>query len=121
MNLSQDYGWYVSLLGALLPQIPLYLIYLVGSVIAVMRWKRHPRVSLYLLVSIAVSFVAAIILTVVQMWLPYYLARLKFDANMYTYYFYALRLISSLIGALTFGLILLAVFAERPAHSRLET
>lgn len=113
MNLSQDYGWYVSVLGALAPQLPLYLVYLIGSIGAIIRWKRHPRASLFLIVSIAISFVTAIILTIVQMWLPYYLATLKVDAVSISYYFYGLNVIGNLIRALTFVFVLLAVFVER--------
>lgn len=113
MNLSQNYGWYIALLGALLPQIPLYLAYLVGSTIALMRWSRHPRASLYLLISIFVSFITQIIVTAVQVWLPYYLITLNTDSRSYAYYFYGLSVIANLIHALTFGLLLLAVFSER--------
>ena len=46
-------------------QIPIFLVWLIGVVVAVVRWRRHPRPSLLLIIAVAILFLRALILPVV--------------------------------------------------------
>lgn len=101
---------------ALLPQLPVFLLYLVGIAIALWRWKWHPRVSLLLIVSLSVSLVWAIINTFAQVWLPSYIYRNINGAEYLYYAFYVLNIVSNLVHFAALGLLLFAVFSGRRAN-----
>ena len=116
MNTSSNYEWLQAVFYALAPQIPLYLIYLVGIIVALVYLKRHPRVSFLTIISIGISLLAGIIVTVVQVLLPSYLIRQGSSAQSLGYYFFGLGIISNLIHVVTFGLLLIAIFTGRSAR-----
>ena len=117
MNTSSDYGSLSYLLSALLAQTPLYLIYLVGIVVAVIYLKKYPKIALYTIASISISLIAGISLTIVQALLPSYLVRQGKDLKSTGYYFFALGIISTLVHVVAFGLLLLAIFSGRSTNS----
>lgn len=57
------------ILTSLASQLPLMLVWLVGFVFAIIRWKHHPRVSLLVLFALVLAFIGAI-LSVVSGMLP---------------------------------------------------
>ena len=50
----------LSLLVAILTQSPVYLVWLVGLILALATWKKHPSVSLVALISFVILFVLAL-------------------------------------------------------------
>jgi hypothetical protein len=45
---------FAQLITPLLYRLPLFLLWLIGTVIAIIRWKRHPRVSLLAIIGFLV-------------------------------------------------------------------
>lgn len=56
-------------LPGLLPQLPLYLAWLVGIVLALMRWRRHPRVSLLVVAAVGAFIVDAVLGVLSGLWM----------------------------------------------------
>lgn len=57
-------------LAGYLVQIPVFLVWLAAIILAVIHWRRHPRVSLITLIAFGMFFVAALVGTALISWLP---------------------------------------------------
>lgn len=65
-----------SIMGEVLVQLPLYITWLVGIVLALVRWKRHPRVSLMTVIALTSMLVLTIAFTSDNLWLPFLIKNL---------------------------------------------
>jgi hypothetical protein len=54
----------------LVRRLPMLLIVLGGSIFAVLRWKRHPRVSLMTLIALVLYLIEAVVFIAFLYWLP---------------------------------------------------
>lgn len=95
-------------LGALAVQLPIYIVYCVGLVFAFTRWNKHPRVSLLATISYGVGMVVSIILTLIQVNLPY-----QMSANEIGAIYSVLGICGNLIHAGLAALLVAAVFGWR--------
>lgn len=123
MDLSSDYGWVYYIFYALLAQLPLYLIYLVGAVIALTFLKKHQRIAIYTIAALLILFVTSVASTFAQASLPSYLVRQGVDSKSIGAFYYGLGIITSLFHVLGFSLLLLAIFSGRSkprARSQVE-
>lgn len=116
-----DRFWFVfPWLASLALQLPFFVLAIVGAIFAVSRWQRHPRVSLYATVSIGISTIWTLISSLLNLLVPAYLANSlvagSFSMTQLSYVYFAISLVSGLIHAATFGLLLLAVFSDRPQN-----
>jgi hypothetical protein len=102
------------LLSIYLVQIPIFLVWLVGLAFAVIRWRRHPRVSLLATSGLLLFFLRALNFPLIRLWIQQRAAE-TFQVGIR---FSALNLGSALVGALAWALILIAVFSQR---SQVET
>src|SRR5262249_40614246 len=66
-------SFWVGLLSLYLIQLPLYGVYLVGLILALARWRRHPTVSLLAAAAFAIFLLKAPFFTFLRAWLPLYL------------------------------------------------
>jgi hypothetical protein len=57
------------LLQSLAYQAPLYLVWLVAAILALVLWRRHPGVSLLVLLSMALFFGQSLVGSALQAWL----------------------------------------------------
>jgi hypothetical protein len=97
-------------LGALVVQIPLYIVYGVGLALAFTRWNKHPRVSLLAAIAYSASIVISIILTIIQVSLPYQMAAQEVGAV-----YSILGICGNLIHAALAAVLVAAVFGWRKA------
>ena len=105
-----------NLLGGLLTQLPVLAVLLVGVLLAVTRWSRHPRASALLLAGLAIQLVMGLLglgLSAVLPWLVGSIpgARVGVILQLVT-------IVRSLISAVGWGLVLAAVFADRGERER---
>ena len=56
----------LSFLPTLLTQVPLMLVMIVGIVLALTSWQRHPRVSALLIIALALQLVSTLFQPIVQ-------------------------------------------------------
>ncbi len=85
--------------GSLLAQTPVYLVWLVGLILALLRWSRHPRVSLLVAVATGIFLVSGVGVLLFNAFLP------AIAHNTGT----TMRAIGILIGAVSIGRVLLSV------------
>lgn len=102
----------VIMLGSLLVRLPILLIWLVGVIIAIVRWQRHPRTSLMLVLGLAILTLASLIGVFWEAWLPQGAARIGVSrigalASVY-------GIVQALISAVGWVLVIIAVFSKRP-------
>jgi hypothetical protein len=64
MNMSLSY------LAVYLVQLPLYLVWLVGIILSIVFWKKHPTVSLLSLIALAGLLIISIVDVYASTWLP---------------------------------------------------
>ena len=95
-----------------LPALPMYFVWLIGGIVALVRWHRHPRVSLIMLIATAL-FISSLLLNVVGFrWVNQALVR-GWSTGDAMYVLTGLRIIVSLLNAAAYTLLLVAVFGWR--------
>lgn len=102
-----------SAVSSCLPQLPLILVWLVGIVLAVTRWQRHPKVSMLALIALILTLLETIVSNFLSIWLPIMLTEQGTSATQIGTIFGVWRFIASLVGAVIWGLVLAAIFRWR--------
>lgn len=104
----------IDLLKALLEQAP-SLLTLVGCIVlAIVRWKRHPKVSLMLVISLGLLFVHGIAFSLIYNWVPGWFIRPgAYEPNLIRNVYLVIGLISNTFAVVIFALLLAAVFMQR--------
>lgn len=103
----------VSILSQYLIQSPVYLVWIAGIVLAIARWRRHPTVSLLTLASLVLFSARSLIGTFLNVWLPITLHEQGIGAERIGVFLAARGVISALVAALAWGLLIAAVFGWR--------
>jgi hypothetical protein len=100
--------WLFSLLMAVGRMFPMFLVWFIGLIIALVRWRRHPGVSALVVAAVAVAGVTSIATQVVYTVLPRYWD-LKHFANVAG----IIGIASAFVYACAWGCMLAAVFVGR--------
>ncbi len=100
-----------QLLRELLTQLPSLLTLLICLVIAVVRWKRHPKVSLVASLAFVFLIFYGLFFSVVYTSLPRWLGYEAYEANRRLYF--VLALVASFSFAIALATLLSAVFIDR--------
>lgn len=104
----------LNLLKAILEQAPSLLTLLGCIVFAITRWKRHPKVSLVLVISLGLLFFHGIVFSAVYNWVPgWFLQAGPYDPAAFRRVYLVLGLISNTSAAVIFALLLAAIFIQR--------
>jgi hypothetical protein len=98
--------------------LPLYLLWMLGIILAMIRWQRHPTVSIQAALAFVILIVNSMASTVAYAWLPGYLQKGNYSAEQVGYVLTAARVFFNLVGAVAWVLILVAIFAERNRPER---
>lgn len=105
-----------NILGGLLSQLPVLAVLLVGVLLAVTRWSRHPRASALLLAGLGVQLILGLLGVGLNALVPW-LAAMRSGARI-ALLLGAYNVVRSLISAVGWGLVIAAVFAERNDRER---
>jgi len=101
-----------QVLRNVLTQLPSLLTLLVCLVISIVRWKRHPKVSMVAALAFVFLILHGLVFSAAYIWIP----RLFFGSGSYeshpTFY-WALALITNFLFAIALATLLLAVFVDR--------
>jgi MFS family permease len=103
----------VSTFAVFLVQFPVVLVWLIGLVLSLVYWRRHPKVSLLTFIAIAGLLVSSLIGTYLSVWLPVTLQERGWSANQIGTVIAARGIIGSLIAAVLWGLLIAAIFGWR--------
>ncbi len=57
-----------SVLVGLAPHLPLYLVWLAGIILALVRWRQHPRASLLTVIALGVFILDAVLGVLTNLW-----------------------------------------------------
>jgi hypothetical protein len=106
-------GVIFSTVSSCLPQLPLLLVWLVGIVLAVTRWQRHPKVSLLALIALVLALLETILNGFLSMWIPVMFTEQGMTPAQIGTAFAVWRFIASIMGAVVWGLVLVAIFRWR--------
>jgi hypothetical protein len=109
-----------DLLRDLLEQLPSLLTLLVCMVVAIARWKKHPRVSLVVLISLGFLFFHLLVFTVVYNWVPDWLihaAPIANQASVTRNVYLVLALVTNTSLAVGLALLLTGIFMKRTPAS----
>jgi hypothetical protein len=107
----------LDLLKDLLEQLPSLLTILVLLVVAIVRWKRHPKVSLLASAGLTLLLLNAIVFGAVYAWVPNVLIESALTGNRDTVarnVYLILGLATNMSLAVALGLLLGAIFIQRP-------
>jgi hypothetical protein len=97
-----------------LTRLPVLLIWLVGAVLALVWWKRHSRVSLYLLLALAALFAGSLFNPAGYSASPMFAGRYWHSGEMTLLLLFG-SIVQALLNTAAWVLILLAVFSGRKA------
>src|SRR6185295_11096395 len=105
-SLSND--WY-DLASNIGPQLPSLLTSVICLVFVLLRWKRHPKVSLVAALGLVLLILHTLAFAVADVWLPrYFPASAEQDT-----YFLIFGLAGSVSLAIAFSVLLVAIFMDR--------
>jgi hypothetical protein len=108
-SISQDL---FQVLRNVLTQLPSLLTLLICLVIAIARWKRHPKVSLVASLAFVFLILHGLIFSAAYIWIPrWFLGSGSYESN--RTFFTALALTTNFLFAVALATLLLAVFIDR--------
>ena len=104
----------LDLLKALVEQLPSLLSLIACMIFAVIRWKRHPKVSLLVLISLGLLFVHGIAFSIIYNWVPgWFIKPGTYDPAVMRNVYMVLGLIFNTTAAVIFALLLGGIFMQR--------
>jgi hypothetical protein len=108
----------VPALTQLVVQLPLLLVYLVGLMLALVFWRRHPTPCVLVLISTAILLVASVAQTFLTQYLIHARNERGWEPQQLSWILSALAMAGSILRAIALSLLLSAVFLGRQAGQR---
>jgi hypothetical protein len=103
----------MATLGLFLVQLPVFIVWLVGIILSVVYWRRHPKVSLLALIAITAFFVTSLFGSALTTWLPIMLQRRGWAMTRLSAVLAIVSLVRSIVNAALWGLLIAAIFGWR--------
>jgi hypothetical protein len=97
----------------------------VAVILALIWWRRHPRVSLLTLLAIGLSVTVSIVGNFLLLWLPVYLIPEPSETNDWRFeerivLMEWIGIFRNVVGAVALALLIVAVFIDRSGKNRLD-
>lgn len=108
-------SWVTSLLTGLATQIPMFLVLIGGAAIGIARWKRHPKVSQLLVCSALFLALLQFGTTFVYSTMGLWIFETGIPSEYISWVYTALGASDAFASALAHGVLIAAVFVDRPA------
>ncbi len=108
-------------LSNILIQVPVYLVWIAGLIIAVVTWRRHSRASLLAAIGIGMFFIQALLGNILSPWLQQTLARQGVSVRTMRLVLLGRGLLTSLVMMVAWGLLLAAIFLPRTSDPDAST
>ena len=106
----------ITLLSAFIVHLPTLLVWVIGLLVAIISWSKHPKISLLTTIALSGFIALAMINAFLTGWLPTIFARGMSPAQLGTI-FAAMNLCTSIISAGLWGIVLFAIFSPRTNRS----
>ena len=114
-----------QLFQSYLEQLPSFLALLAGIVFAIMRWKKHPRVAIVVVIALVYLLLHFIVFTIAYNVVPRWVIRSSGDyedfRTVIDRVYLILGLLSNGAAAIGFGALLAAIFMRRRSEPVAET
>jgi hypothetical protein len=108
----------ISTLMALGTYTPIIIVWMIGVGLALSRWRRHPQVSRFALIAFAISIVNMVVNRFISVWLPLVMRDNDWTATQIGTMYTAIGIITSLIGAASWAIVLCAIFGWRDGRQK---
>jgi hypothetical protein len=96
-------------------QFPSLLALLVCLVIALVRWNRHPRISLVASLAFVLLMLHGLFFAAIYIWIPHWLG--EGTAESHRTFYYMFGLFATVLFAIAMAILLVAVFIDRKQAS----
>lgn len=103
----------VTMTMYMLSQAPVLIVWLVGLILALKNWSHYPKVSMFASVGFATLILEAFFFSGVTLMLPQFLSQNGSSTSNISFYFSALGIVRSLFSAISWSLIVAAIFTQR--------
>ncbi len=97
----------------ILPHLPLYLVWIAAIIVAIVSWRKNPRVSLFTVIGVAGILIINLVGTIVSVSMPITLQRQGFSGMRISTTVTIWNIASSVLTAGCWGLIVAAIFGWR--------
>jgi hypothetical protein len=97
----------------LLRWAPMLLLILGGIVFSLIRWRRHPRVSVLTFIALAFFLIVSLVYATVLYRLPFLFERLRVDYASYWIFYTVLHVLYDIAYAFVIVLLVAAAFSQR--------
>jgi hypothetical protein len=108
----------ISALGSIAISTPIIIVLLIGIALALLRWRRHPRVSLLTLIASAVMIVSMIGAIFLYAWMPMTMRDRGWTSSQLGAFFAAVRIVNTLVDAAAWSMVLCAIFGWRSQRQK---
>jgi hypothetical protein len=105
----------------LVRRAPVLLLTLGGIIFALIRWKRHPKVSLLTLISLGFFLVVSLVYTILLYQLPFVFERLRVDYASYRIFYTVIYVLYDVSYAFVIVLLVAAAFSQRNVQPLTQT
>lgn len=95
-------------------QLPIFLVWIAGIILAIVYWKRAPRPAAFTLIAIAIFIVTAFLSVIINSNVLMGLHARGMPIATVSFILGGLNIVISLVRAFGWGLILAAIFTARP-------
>jgi hypothetical protein len=108
----------IPTLTAIAVTIPMIIVWVIGIVLALSRWRRHPRVSQLMLTALALMIGATVVIRALYAWLPIAMRNRGWSMSEYGAFSTAIGIVSTLINAAAWALVISAAFGWRDRRQK---
>ena len=98
---------------SLLPNTPLYLVWIIGLILSIIYRRRHSKVSLLTFISLSMFVVASLVDGFLGIWLPVNFYNNSFDTREIGKISMSINVIMSIVSSVAWSLIIIAIFSLR--------
>ena len=103
----------LPILSSLLVELPVTLVLLVGIVLSLVHWRRHPAVSVMSLIAFLGFIIVNIINTSLNIWIPLSFQERDLSSSQIGIFFAVKNIITSFVIALLWILVMISIFIRR--------
>jgi hypothetical protein len=100
---------------------PVLLLILGGIIFSLIRWKRHPRVSLLTLIGLTFFLITSPVYIIALYQLPFIFERLSVDYSSYRIFYTVLYVLHNIAYAIVIVLLVAAAFSQRQVKTANKT
>ncbi|HKC88414.1 MAG TPA: hypothetical protein VKG02_20680 [Blastocatellia bacterium] len=108
----------ITILSTIVISLPVIIVWVIGIALALSRWRRHPRVSQFALIACAVMLINTAANRSLTIWMPLAMRDYGWTAVQIGSFFSAIGIITSLISATAWTLVICAVFGWRDQRQK---